>query len=159
MMMMQEEAMKEVLAEARQGQGVLQSVPTFGHMHEAAHEHVQLRGKEPVQLPGPERIQLPIPDHIQLPVQERIQLPVQEHMQIPGQEHIQVAGHIEPWQATGEPMLDLRNILPELNLENNTVTDVNANVGDVAHLPCRFPQLSTLHQVRLKRPAEGGNRG
>ncbi|XP_063841028.1 uncharacterized protein LOC135089416 [Scylla paramamosain] len=30
--------------------------------------------------------------------------------------------------------------------ENNTVTEINANVGDVAHLPCRFPQLSTLHQ-------------
>lgn len=59
----------------------------------------------------------------------------------------------QPGQATGEPMVDLRHILPELNLENNTVTDVNANAGDVAHLPCRFPQLSTLHQVS----GTGGN--
>ncbi|XP_071537951.1 opioid-binding protein/cell adhesion molecule-like [Panulirus ornatus] len=46
-----------------------------------------------------------------------------------------------------DPVWDIRHVLPELNLENNTVTDVKVNVGDVAYLPCRFPQLSTLHQV------------
>ncbi|XP_042209758.1 uncharacterized protein LOC121857720 isoform X2 [Homarus americanus] len=50
---------------------------------------------------------------------------------------------------TEDPVWDIRHILPEANLENNTVTDVTANVGDVAHLPCRFPQLSTLHQAFL----------
>ncbi|XP_042209711.1 zwei Ig domain protein zig-8-like [Homarus americanus] len=48
---------------------------------------------------------------------------------------------------TEDPVWDIRHILPELNMENNTVTDVKVNVGDVAYLPCRFPQLSTLHQV------------
>lgn len=62
-----------------------------------------------------------------------------------GQGPLSVSG--QQGQATGEPVVDLRNILPELNLGNNSVEDVNANVGDVAHLPCRFPQLSTLHQV------------
>ncbi|XP_069992813.1 opioid-binding protein/cell adhesion molecule [Penaeus vannamei] len=46
-----------------------------------------------------------------------------------------------------DPVGDIRHVLPKLNLENNTVTDVRVNVGDVAYLPCRFPQLSTLHQV------------
>ncbi|KAK8750211.1 hypothetical protein OTU49_015309, partial [Cherax quadricarinatus] len=48
---------------------------------------------------------------------------------------------------TEDPVWDIRHVLPELNLENNTVTNVKVNVGDVAYLPCRFPQLSTLHQV------------
>ncbi|XP_045621449.1 transmembrane and immunoglobulin domain-containing protein 1 [Procambarus clarkii] len=48
---------------------------------------------------------------------------------------------------TEDPVGDIRHVLPELNLENNTVIDVKVNVGDVAYLPCRFPQLSTLHQV------------
>nr|XP_045621453.1 uncharacterized protein LOC123772392 isoform X2 [Procambarus clarkii] len=47
---------------------------------------------------------------------------------------------------TEDPVGDIRHVLPEVNLENNTVIDVNVNIGDVAHLPCRFPQLSTLHQ-------------
>ncbi|XP_042891943.1 zwei Ig domain protein zig-8-like isoform X3 [Penaeus japonicus] len=46
-----------------------------------------------------------------------------------------------------DPVWDIRHVLPDLNLENNTFTDVTFNVGDVAYLPCRFPQLSTLHQV------------
>nr|XP_053635390.1 uncharacterized protein LOC128690677 [Cherax quadricarinatus] len=48
-----------------------------------------------------------------------------------------------------DPVWEIRHVLPELNLENNTVVDVNVNVGDLAHLPCRFPQLSTLHQAFL----------
>lgn len=67
------------------------------------------------------------------------------------QGHVPLSVQGQPGQGTGEPMVDLRSILPQLNLENNTVTDVNANVGDVAHLPCRFPQLSTLHQVSNKQ--------
>lgn len=50
---------------------------------------------------------------------------------------------------TEDPVWDIRHVLPELNLENNSVVDVNVNEGDVAHLPCRFPQLSTLHQAFL----------
>ncbi|XP_071538189.1 uncharacterized protein [Panulirus ornatus] len=50
---------------------------------------------------------------------------------------------------TEDPVWDIRHVLPELNLENNTVTDVTVNEGDIAHLPCRFPQLSTLHQAFL----------
>ncbi|KAK7071805.1 hypothetical protein SK128_012685 [Halocaridina rubra] len=46
-----------------------------------------------------------------------------------------------------DPVWNIRHVLPALDLENNTVTDVKVNVGDVAYLPCRFPKLSTLHQV------------
>ncbi|KAK4302650.1 hypothetical protein Pmani_025280 [Petrolisthes manimaculis] len=42
---------------------------------------------------------------------------------------------------------ELRHVLPQVDLENYTVTDIKVNTGDVAYLPCRFPQLSTLHQV------------
>lgn len=53
---------------------------------------------------------------------------------------------------------DLRQVLPEANLDNNTVTEVYFNVGEVALLPCHFPQLSTLHQVRETR-ARAENKG
>lgn len=46
-----------------------------------------------------------------------------------------------------DPVWNIRHVLPVLDLENNSVTDVNVNVGDVAYMPCRFPQLSPLHQV------------
>ncbi|XP_066968354.1 opioid-binding protein/cell adhesion molecule homolog [Macrobrachium rosenbergii] len=46
-----------------------------------------------------------------------------------------------------DPVWNIRHVLPELDLDNNTVSDVKVNVGDIAYLPCRFPQLSTLHQV------------
>lgn len=48
-------------------------------------------------------------------------------------------------------MWEIRHILPDLDLANNSVTDVRVNVGEVAYLPCRFPQLSTLHHVSLGR--------
>ncbi|KAK4327476.1 hypothetical protein Pmani_002032 [Petrolisthes manimaculis] len=48
--------------------------------------------------------------------------------------------HEEGWE-------ELQHVLPQVNLENYTVTDIKVNTGDVAYLPCRFPQLSTLHQV------------
>ncbi|XP_045136824.1 uncharacterized protein LOC123519527 isoform X2 [Portunus trituberculatus] len=118
-MMTHEEAMKEVLAEVRQGQVMLQGLPGYV----PGHNVVPGNGQMPGSIPG--RLQGPLPG------------------QIPGG----LQGVLpEQGQATGEPNLDLSHILPELNLENNTVTEINANVGDVAHLPCRFPQLSTLHQ-------------
>ncbi|XP_068244337.1 opioid-binding protein/cell adhesion molecule homolog isoform X2 [Palaemon carinicauda] len=46
-----------------------------------------------------------------------------------------------------DPVWNIRHVLPQVDLDNNTVSDVKVNVGDIAYLPCRFPQLSTLHQV------------
>ncbi|XP_064116063.1 uncharacterized protein LOC135221949 isoform X2 [Macrobrachium nipponense] len=46
-----------------------------------------------------------------------------------------------------DPFWEIRHVLPELDLENNTVTEVRINAGEIALLPCRFPQLSTLHQM------------
>ncbi|XP_066968701.1 opioid-binding protein/cell adhesion molecule-like [Macrobrachium rosenbergii] len=48
-----------------------------------------------------------------------------------------------------DPFWEIRHVLPELDLENNTVTEVRINAGEIALLPCRFPQLSTLHQAFL----------
>ncbi|KAB7504211.1 hypothetical protein Anas_10098 [Armadillidium nasatum] len=45
-----------------------------------------------------------------------------------------------------DPVWNIRHVLPELNLENNSVTDVYYNVGDAAFLPCRFPQYSRHHE-------------
>ncbi|MPC42431.1 hypothetical protein E2C01_036054 [Portunus trituberculatus] len=127
-MMTHEEAMKEVLAEVRQGQVMLQGLPGYV----PGHNVVPGNGQMPGSIPG--RLQGPLPGQIPGGLQGVLPEQLQDHIQ---------------GQATGEPNLDLSHILPELNLENNTVTEINANVGDVAHLPCRFPQLSTLHQAFL----------
>ncbi|XP_063841768.1 zwei Ig domain protein zig-8-like isoform X1 [Scylla paramamosain] len=50
-------------------------------------------------------------------------------------------------EPVSDPMWEIRHILPDLDLANNSVTDVKVNVGEIAYLPCRFPQLSTLHHV------------
>ena len=127
--------MKEVLTEVRQGQVTFQGIPGYVPGHGVLPGNGQIPGRLQGPLPGP------LPGAL------------------PGQLQGQFQGHQLQGQATGEPNVDLRHILPELNLENNTVTEINANVGDVAHLPCRFPQLSTLHQVRLrlKRPTAPHN--
>ncbi|CAL4060172.1 unnamed protein product, partial [Meganyctiphanes norvegica] len=56
--------------------------------------------------------------------------------------------HATPGTSTisvSDPVWEIRHVLPEVDFENNTVTDVSVNVGDLAYLPCRFPQMSTIH--------------
>ncbi|XP_064115394.1 zwei Ig domain protein zig-8-like isoform X1 [Macrobrachium nipponense] len=48
-----------------------------------------------------------------------------------------------------DPVWNIRHVLPPLDLQNNSVTDVKVNVGDVAYLPCRFPRVSSMHLVEV----------
>ena len=45
-----------------------------------------------------------------------------------------------------DPVWEIRHLLPEANLENNTVTNVTVQVGATAFLPCLFRHLAD-HQV------------
>lgn len=50
----------------------------------------------------------------------------------------------------GDPVGNIRHVLPELELGNNSVTNVRFNIGSTAFLPCRFPSFPRPHEVRTR---------
>ncbi|XP_018006831.1 uncharacterized protein LOC108664677 [Hyalella azteca] len=48
-----------------------------------------------------------------------------------------------------DPVSNIRHVLPELELGNNSVTDVRFNEGSTAFLPCRFPTFPRHHENRV----------
>ncbi|KAF2360582.1 Immunoglobulin V-set domain [Trinorchestia longiramus] len=52
-------------------------------------------------------------------------------------------------RANSDPVSNIRHVLPELELGNNSVTDVRFNEGSTAFLPCRFPTFPRHHENRV----------